>query len=212
MDKNRLTSINIKKTAVIVVDMQNDFVAEGAPLYSDMGNKMMPRMVDFLDACRNKGMMIIYTEHVFRKDGVDLGQFARMWPNLIGVTALLDDSRGGRVHDMVAPKEGDVVIKKRGYSAFPDTELETILKTCGIDTVCITGVATDFCCFGTARDAMTLNYNVAFLSDLTGTFDIPDLGYGSIGAEAQHQVTLANIAMSTGDVMTSEKFLELTEK
>ena len=210
--KLSLTSIDTKKTAIIVVDLQNDFVKEGAPLFSAMGNKMLPKVADFLDKCREQEMLIIYTEHVFRPCGRDLGQFARMWPNLIGHTALVDGSEGGKTHDIVAPKNDDMVIKKRGYSAFPDTEIHTILKTCNIDTVCILGVATDICCFGTARDAMTYNYNVAFLSDLTGTFDIPDMGYGFNGAEVQHKVALSNIAMTTGDVMTSEEFISLLNK
>ena len=192
----KIKAIVPEKTAVLVIDMQNSFVADGAPLYTDMGNKILGSMAAFLDKCRGKGMRLIYTQET--KPPED-GSF------------LIDGSPGHAVHPTVQPKEEDTVIKKRRYSGFFGTTMDLTLRDWKIDTVAIIGVCTDVCCFSTARDAMFLNYKVAFLSDMTGTFAFADRGYGAGDAQAQHDMALRNIAFTTGHVMTSDEFLALVQ-
>ena len=207
-----IKELDPKKTAVLVIDMENDFVKEGAPMYTPMGNRFVKPMAKFLDNCRAKGMMIIYTTHVHRKNGKDMGAFGQLWEPIGNATGLVDDTSGIEIYPDIAPKEDEIVIKKHRYSAFVGTDLELILRSCHIETVAITGVCTEICCLSTARDAMFNGYDVAFLSDLTGTLEYPDLGLGKVSAEEMHRVTLMNIAMTTAQVLSSDEFLNIPEK
>ena len=69
----------------------------------------------------------------------------------------------------IAPLAGEKVIQKHRYSAFFDTDLDTYLRGCGVDSVIITGCMTNYCCGATARDAFFRDYKVIFGSDLTAT-------------------------------------------
>jgi ureidoacrylate peracid hydrolase len=77
--------------------------------------------------------------------------------------------------------------------------------------VIITVVTTENCCYATARDALFHNYGVIFLSDATGTFDYPDLGYGAMSAAEVHRASLIILAMSTAHVMTVDEMVVLTK-
>lgn len=206
-----IQSIDPKKTAVMVIDMQNDFVKPGAPLYVHMGYEFSESLARFLDKCRELGMLIIYTKNVLRADGRDRGKAGEFCQPIKDGLALIDGTPGGEIFDVVAPKEDDVVIKKQKYSSFYGTNLDNILSNCGIDTLVITGVCTEACCFSTARDAGYRNFNIAFLSDLTGTIDYPDMGFGAMTALEMHHAMLTNIALSTAAVMTSEELLNLAK-
>ena len=203
----KLSSLNPKKTAVLVIDMQNDFIEPGAELFSQMGYDFVPKMAYFLDACRKQGMTIVYTKNMLQKDGRDMGKAGEFCEAVKQGRALVEGTHGVEIFEGVAPKNGDIVIRKNRYSSFFGTRLDSILRTGGIDTVAITGVCTEACCFSTARDAGANNYDVAFLSDLTGTMDYPDLGFGAMSALQMHHAMLTNIALTTADVMTSDDFL-----
>ncbi len=203
-------TLDPRKTAVIVVDMQNDFVAPGAPLLSQQAQDMAPRLAETLQACRQQGMRIVYTAHVHRKDGCDMGLYDDLYPPIADRSALVDGTEGSDIYKVLAPQPGEHVIKKHRYSAFFATDLDLILREWGIDTVIITGTTTENCCHATARSAMFHNYKVIFLSDATGTFDYPDMGYGAMSAEQVHQATLVVLAFSTAHVMTCKEMLALS--
>ena len=82
--------------------------------------------------------------------------------------------------------------------------------TSAIETVVVTGVTTENCCHATARDAMFNGYRVAFISDATGTYDYPDVGFGSIPAQEVHRVTMGVLAVSTAHVMTVDELITKT--
>lgn len=71
----QIDRINPATTAVIVVDMQNDFVAEGAQLRSAQAAAMVPTLARTLATCRERGIRVIYTAHVHRRDGCDMGLY-----------------------------------------------------------------------------------------------------------------------------------------
>lgn len=196
------------RTCVIVVDMQNDFVAEGAQLRSLQAANMVPTLAKTLKACRENGVRVIYTAHVHRKDGCDMGLFDDLYPPIAQRSSLVDETVGADIFGALAPAEGEHVIKKHRYSGFFGTDLDIILREWGIETVVITGTTTENCCHATARDAMFRNYKVAFLSDATGTFDYPDVGQGAMSAENVHRATLTVLAFSTAHVMTAAEFLQ----
>ena len=177
-----LDNIDPKSTAVIVVDMENDFVAEGAPMDTPMGREIIPKLQQLLGHARETGMRVIYTTHVHRRDGSDMGLYGEIWPPIEMRAGLVDGEPGIEIYDEVAPAENEPVIKKHRYSGFMGTDLDMILRTEKIETVAVTGVTTENCCHATARDAMFNGYRVAFISDATGTFDYPDIGFGEIPA------------------------------
>ncbi len=172
--------IDPSKTVMIVVDMQNDFVAEGAKLRSAQAAAMVPRLAQTLKACRDKGIRVIYTAHVHRRDGSDMGLYDDLYWPIADRSSLVDGSEGVEIFNDLAPAPGEHIIKKHRYSAFFATDLDLILREWGITTVIISGTTTENCCHATARDAMFHNYKVVFLSDATGTFDYPDVGQGAM--------------------------------
>ena len=207
----RLTSIDPKTTAVLVIDMQNDFVLPGGPLFSQMGYDMLEHMGEFLTRCRQTGMLVVYTKNTLRPDGKDMGNFGEFCTEIKEGKACVAGTPGAEICDAISPKDTDIVVVKHRYSAFFRTDLETLLKGSGIKTVAITGVCTDACCLSTARDAGFLDYSIAFLSDLTGTVDYADAGFGPLSAQDMHLQTLNLVAQTTGDVMTSERFFALVK-
>jgi nicotinamidase-related amidase len=204
-----IDTLDPARTAMIVVDMQNDFVADGAPLQSKQANAMVGELAETLDFCRAHGIKVVYTTHVHRDDGSDMGMYDDLYPPIAERAALIDGTEGVQIYPGLAPAPGEHVIKKHRYSGFFATDLDLILREWGVDTVVITGTTTENCCHATARDAMFHNYRVAFLSDATGTFDYPDLGYGALSADEVHRATLAILAFSTAHVMTAAEFHEL---
>jgi nicotinamidase-related amidase len=192
--------IDPAKTAMIVVDMQNDFVAPGGGLETPAARAMVPRLVEALQICRRAGIKVIYTTHVHRRDGSDMGLFAMHQP-IANRSATVDGTWGVEIYPEVAPAAGEHVIKKHRYSGFFGTDLDIILRGWGVDTVIISGTTTENCCHATARDAMFHNYRVVFLSDATATYDYPDRGYGPMPNEQVHHATLVVLADSTAHVM-----------
>lgn len=203
----RIERMNPKTTAVIVVDMQKDFVAPGAPLETPMGRDIVPNLQRLLDHARRSGMLVVYTAHVHRRDGSDMGLYGEIWPPIAQRKALVDFEPGVDIYDPVKPERSEIVVKKHRYSGFLGTDLDMILRTEKIETVAVTGVTTENCCHSTARDAMYLGYRVAFISDATGTFDYPDVGFGAIPAAEVHRVTLGILGVSTAHVMGTEEFV-----
>ncbi len=189
------------KTAMIVVDMQNDFVASGGGLETPAARAMVPKLIEALQICRSAGIKVIYTTHAHRRDGCDMGLFDDLHPPVANRTAVVDDTWGVEIYAELAPATGEHVIKKHRYSGFFGTDLDIILREWGVNTVIISGTTTENCCFSTARDAMFRNYQVVFLSDATATYDYPDRGFGAMPNEQVHHATLVILANSTAHVM-----------
>jgi ureidoacrylate peracid hydrolase len=199
--------IDPRTTALIVVDMENDFVAPGAAMETPSAKALLPQLDAALAACRQHGIPIIYTTHVHRSGGCDLG-LLRHDPRIGSGEALVDETPGIDIYPDIAPRLGELVIKKHRFSAFYNTDLEIILRGLGVDTVVITGVTTENCCHATARDAFFRDYQVVFLADATGTVPYPDLGYGSMTAEEVHRSALVILARDTADVIPTRIFID----
>src|SRR5215475_4398187 len=122
----RVENIDPSKTAMIVVDMQNDFVAEGAKLRSAQAAAMVPKLAATLNFCRANGIRVIYTAHVHRRDGCDMGMFDDLHPPIANRAALVDGTPGVDIYPELAPAPGEHVIKKHRYSGFFGTDLDII--------------------------------------------------------------------------------------
>ena len=196
--------IDPARAALLVVDMENDFVAEGAPLDTPAARAMVPRLREALDACRTAGIRVVYTAHEHRRDGSDLGLFS-FTPPIASGRALVSGTPGVEIYPDVAPLPGEHIVRKHRFSGFFATDLDLLLRAWGMDTVIIAGATTENCCFSTARDALFRDYKVVFLSDATATFDYDDLGFGAMTADEVHRAMLVIIARSTGHVMSVDE-------
>ncbi len=201
----KVKQIDPQASALIVVDMQNDFLLADAPLEVVDGRAILPQVRRVLDFCRESGIRVIYTVHVHRADGSDLGLF-RHNAVIASGDALRDDAPGAEIHGDIAPRADEVVIKKHRFSGFYGTDLELLLRGADIDTVIIAGTTTENCCHATARDAMFRDFRVVFLADATATFDYGDDGLGGLTSKQVHQASLIILGQSTGDVMTVDEF------
>ena len=202
-----IEEIDPATTAILVIDMINDFVQPGGAIYTDMGYQILPKMKSFLNICRQKGIRIIYTVHCFRPDGADRGKHTRVSSHAGSRASCVVGTPGVEIHEECAPQPGEVIVSKHYNSGFYNTEMDIVLRANHIKTLAITGVCTDFCCLATSRDALLYDYRIAFLADLTGTSSSPDCGFGKLTPMQHHIATLNNLEATNADVMTSEEFL-----
>lgn len=207
----KVDRIDPQKTALIVVDMENDFIAPGAPMETPAGRAILPNLKRAIAFCRENGIRVIYTAHAHRRDGCDMGLFDDLWPPIASRAGLVDGELGVEIYPEIAPQPDEITVKKHRYSAFYGTDLEIVLRGLGADTVVITGVTTENCCHATARDAMFRDFKVVFLSDSTATFDYPDVGQGGMSAAEVHRATLVILSVSTAHVMATDEFMALAK-
>jgi nicotinamidase-related amidase len=196
--------IDPNRTAFLVVDMTNDFLLEGAPVECPQGRDLLPRLNSLAESCREAGVLVIYTTHVHRADGSDMGRMADTLTHLADEDrrplGLIAGTPGVEIHSDLPPGDDDVLIEKHRFSSFHDSDLETVLRVRGIDTLVIGGVATNGCCESTAREASFRDYKVIFLADGNATFDMPDMGFGAVSSEECQRVVLSTIALAFGEV------------
>ena len=193
------------KAALLIIDVQNDFVAPGAPYESVRGREMVDHLNELSAVCREKGIPVIFTAQHHRADGSDLGTVKHLHPLTASGAALKEGTPGVDLYPKLDVQSSDYVIVKRRYSGFYATDLELLLRNLGVNTLIIGGVATNVCCESTARDAYFRDFKVVFLADGNGTFDHPDVGWGAFPADNVQAHTLTNIAMYFGEVADIEE-------
>jgi ureidoacrylate peracid hydrolase len=194
-----MTSFKIEraKTAFLVVDMQNVFV--DGPLSPANGLAVLDRINELARVCRQSGIQLIYTAHVVRQDGSDVGIMGEIIPP-VRAGAIDDGSESANLHAGIELMAGDIFLKKPRFGAFQGTELELILRGRGVDTLILGGIATNVCCETTAREANVRDFKVIFLSDGTATFPLPDLGLGAVSAEEIQRSTCTTLAFAFAEV------------
>ncbi len=168
------TRIDIKKTALLVIDMQNDLIKATEEPF-----KGVARMVEskgaisntarVIAAARKARMPVIFIGHVHRKDNADV--FATttdfMLQGLVPPAreAMIEGTAGAQIVDELKPASGEHVVWKRRSNAFYGSDLELMLRGRGVDTVILTGAVTNGCVANTARGAQERNFHVVVLSD-----------------------------------------------
>src|SRR5713101_8454498 len=98
--------IDPKKAAMIVVDMQNDFVAPGAAMETPAARAVVPKLAEALKICRDAQIKVIYTAHVHRRDGCDMGLFDDICPPITTRAALIDGTLGVEIYPDLALAPG----------------------------------------------------------------------------------------------------------
>jgi ureidoacrylate peracid hydrolase len=191
-------------TAVINVDMQRCFV-EGSPLASPDGLELVERINRLAKVCRDAGMLVVHTRGWMRRDGSNLGVMRELVPPFI-VDLYTEGSDSAELHDALDVADGDVVLNKPRYGAFNGTDLDMILRDRGIDTVIVTGIATNICCDTTAREAAQRDYRVVILSDGTATKEM-----NGVPADVLQQATCASLGMVFARIATVDDVIHAVQ-
>lgn len=199
------------RASLLVIDMTNEFLKRGSPLEVPAGREMIPRLKKVIEACRSKNVPVIYTRHVLRETGANSGLLGEFYNAVKDEKVHVPGSEGVKIHDEISPRKDDIVIDKHRYSAFYETDLDSVLKDMDVETLIISGVLTNLCCESTARDAMFRDYRVIFLQDCNATFDLPDLGFGEISKEEIQKSVCSTIAFGIGSVKSSVNFIDELE-
>ncbi|KAA9166419.1 cysteine hydrolase [Amycolatopsis acidicola] len=198
------------RAALLVIDMTNDFLAEGAPYECADGRALLPHINRLIGLARAKGLPVVCTTQVHHPGGADLGMVRHLHPLTGSGKALVEGTEGVELHpELDFDPATDEFLVKRRYSAFYGTDLENYLRRRRIDSVIITGVATHSCCEATARDALFRDFAVYFVSDATATVGLSDAGWGSFTAEEVHRFALTDIAHFLGRVGTTDELAAL---
>jgi nicotinamidase-related amidase len=165
-----------EKCALLVIDMQNEFVKpQWSPDWVPEATKQVPLVKKLIDHCRSRKVPVIYTVYSKTHHYLDRPKTGKFMPGRyseldIDFSLFFVD---GQVWHELAPREDEIVIKKSSYGAFYDTPLETILKNLEKDTVIICGTIANCCCGTTARQAYERSFKVVYGSDVTSSDD-PD--------------------------------------
>lgn len=190
-----------RHTALVVIDMQNDFIAHEGLLAREgrdvsQAQAMAHELPKLLKAARDAGVFVVFVRNVYTTDNnfylsdVWLEQAARK--RLGGYTRIpvcAENSWSGDFYGEVRPLPGEPIVTKHRYSAFYNTDLDTVLRANGIRTVVFTGVVTNVCVETSAREAFVRDYYVAVVKDGTAAY-----------SQADHEMTLANIDRFFGEV------------
>ncbi|WP_066944896.1 cysteine hydrolase family protein [Microtetraspora fusca] len=162
-------TIRPERSALLVIDMQDEFVRPGwSPYWVPAATRMAPRLRRLIECCRDADIPVIWTIFDDTHLGLDRPHALRYLPH--GDTGWRRPAPAA-VWDEMGYHEDEVLIRKPSYGAFYDTPLDTILRNLGRDTVIVTGTLTNYCCGTTARQAYERGYRVVFGADVTATDD-----------------------------------------
>ncbi|WP_426243325.1 cysteine hydrolase family protein [Nocardioides sp. LHG3406-4] len=159
-DVNKLI-VDQDATALLIVDMQNDFVLPSAPLSTPGAMKIIPTIAGFADACRERGFPVIYTREMHRPGLEDFGIEGHFEP-----PHCLEGTEGAEIVAELEPQTNDFVIRaKRRYDAFLGTDLDVLLRGLKVQNLLVAGVCTDICVINSVFSARNLDYRCYVLSD-----------------------------------------------
>jgi ureidoacrylate peracid hydrolase len=149
--------------------MQNDFCSlEGnmAKLGRDMTliQKMIPSLSRLLEICRSIGIRIVFTKMVH-----SVWTDSPAWIAKLNSKNVRKGTWGCEFYQGFEPRKADWVVEKHRYSAFINTDLDTVLRAQGVDTIIVTGVNSDQCVDATAKHAFQLDYYVLVVNDCIAT-------------------------------------------
>ena len=175
-------------SALLVVDMQKFFLDPASPTFTPGGPAILPSVKRLVAAFRRAGRPVVFTRHVHHPAGLDGGIMDWWWEG-----KCLEGSEESEVHPALAPAAGEKVVFKHRYSAFYNTDLETVLRCLKVEDLVVAGVMTNLCCESTARDAYFRDFRVFFPADGTGSV-----------SEEMHLASLLNLAFGFAYVTTAE--------
>jgi biuret amidohydrolase len=190
--------------ALLVVDMENDFLTEGSPLELAEGRNIIGNVNALVDESHGLGIPVLFVQQVFDPSGLDVGRMADTGAPMLDEhgrpITLRARSSGVDVYPLISRADSDILIEKHRQSGFFETNLDTVLRSLSTKTVLIAGIAANGCAWATGMDAMYRGYQVVFVSDATACRSMPDVGYGAFTADTLHAVTLTLATFILGEV------------
>lgn len=193
-------TIDAARTALVVVDMQNYFVAEGFPSEIPAARGIVPNINRLARALRAAGGVVVWIQTTAVGAMETWGnhhKFMLTPERAERRLAHLDENAAGfALYPRLEPQPSDLRVKKVKFSAFiaGSSDIDVQLRSRGIESLLITGTVTNVCCESTARDAMMLDYRVVMVSD----------GNASTTDE-EHAASLNNFVVYFGDVLTTDE-------
>ena len=188
-------SIEPARTALINVDLQNCFV-ENSPIASPGGRYLVDRVNRLAATCRANGVAVVHTAHLLRPDRSNTGIMGEIVP-AVSQGIIDEGSDTGAFHPALDVAASDIILEKPRFGAFHGTDLELLLRHRGIDTVIVSGIATNVCCETTAREANVRDFRVIFLRDGTACH-----GIGELSADDIQAATCATLGHVFAEVTT----------
>ncbi len=197
--------IDPARTAHVVVDLQNGFMAEGAPVEVATAREIVPDVNRISAALREAGGVNVFLRYTCDPNETQpwttrYGEYLSAERSALHKDTFRRGAEPWQLWPLIDVRPADLIVDKTRFSAFvPETcALHDILEARGIDTLIVTGTLTNVCCESTARDAMQRNYRVIFVAD----------GNAAL-SDAEHNATLSNMVTLFADVMTTEEVLDV---
>ena len=194
--------ITRKRTALLVVDMQNGFCRDkgsAAAIGFDISMCVaaIEPCIKLIDAARTAGLPVLYTRLVYRADYRDGGVLVdELIPALAEAKCCAAGSWDAELIEEIVPLASEFVIDKNRYSGFYGTPLQSILTSLDIRALVICGVTTNVCVETTARDASQRDYRTFIVRDATGEI-----------APERHEWALATLDTRFGRVVDTSEIL-----
>ncbi|MGW3811260.1 cysteine hydrolase family protein [Micromonospora sp. NPDC005113] len=207
-DQQLAALLSPRHTAVVVIDYQNDFVAEGgalhrAGLHSPQLGAIAPAINNLVWRSRRSGALVVFVRCHYDRDTylspAFLRQAERSFHGLyVDVPVCVSGTWGADFVDGVRPQDGDVVVTKHRFGAFEGTDLDLVLRTRGVRTLVVCGVVTHVCVESTVREAFFKDYDCVVPRETTAgwqpqwhqtSLDVMDWGFAQVvPVEAVHRV------------------------
>jgi nicotinamidase-related amidase len=170
-----VSELLVGNPALLIIDMQHDFVDPGAGCYASGAELIVPRIAALAATCRSSGVPVIHTRELHRPGGIDSGRELDCGPGTVAARAgepavpwhTVRGTRGAEIVSELGPEPSDQIVDKARFSCFLGTDLEFLLHGLEISTLLIVGVCTDVCVLWTTGDAFQRDYYVRVLEDCT---------------------------------------------
>ena len=193
------------RTALLVIDMQNAFVMTGGSmarlgLSTSRGHDIIEPVHRLVEACRTRGLPVIHTLTTFRPDYADAGLVAERFPALQPLGHIMSGTWDAQIVDRLLPRAGEYVIPKSRFNAFYGTNLELVLRSLGVDTLIVAGVATNICVDSTIREAFIRDVNVILPRDATASY-----------TEEMEEASLATLGFMFANVTSVDAVVQAVE-
>jgi ureidoacrylate peracid hydrolase len=197
--RNTFDRIDPRRTAHVVVDMQNGFIEEGAPVEVPQARTIVGNINRISAAVRRAGGLNIFIQYTTPAQDDD--SWSVMYERLGAAAGMHKDSFQPGTHYWelwpgLEREPSDPVLPKGRFSAFTTgtSRLDAVLREAGVDTVIVTGTLTNVCCESTARDAMQYNYRVIMATDANAAL-----------SDEAHAATLESLGFVFADLRTTEE-------
>ena len=199
-------SLDPDKTALVIVDMQNTFVEEGAPAEVPASRGICDAINGLTAELRDLGVKVIWVTHANNTDGRN-NDWAGFFDHFVDaeirqktIESLAPGKHGQEIYPTLEVADGDLQVIKNRYSALiqGSSQLERVLRGFGVSNVLIAGTKTNVCCEATGRDAMMLDFNVVMVSDCLAAL-----------SDEEHRASLETFIQQFGDVMTVDEVVAI---